>query len=193
MALLVLPFLGFVFVAIYYLGKWILGPIDRAAQERRGPARISLSDLMCLFIAVQLPLSFVSTLQAEETETMFLAFTVLTWLVAPIIWIACALKLSRACISSGKHRLLFMGLVLPVAYYGLIPFVLMGAAALVAIILGYGLELLEYSFLIAVWICTGLALVGCGLYTNWLVPLPTRKIDPATEIVGTLLGNAHLR
>jgi hypothetical protein len=96
MALVFLACFIFVFAAIYLLGKWILGPIDRAAKDRHGSTRISIGDLLCLFIAVQVPLSFISTLQSEETETHFLVFTILTWLVAPIIWIVCAMNLSRA-------------------------------------------------------------------------------------------------
>jgi hypothetical protein len=83
-----------------------------------------------------------------------------------------------------------MGVVLPVAYYGLIPFVLMGTTAFLVILWGHGVELLDYSGLIVGWICTGAALVGCGLYTNWLA----QKIlgDAATNLAGPVLSEALL-
>src|SRR3954468_7092812 len=88
-------------VAVYFVGQWILGPIDRAAKGQHAPPRISIGDFLCLFVAVQLPLTLASRIRSDETEVYFWIFAALSWVVAPIIWISCARSLSRAGIMNG--------------------------------------------------------------------------------------------
>ena len=183
-------------LTVYWLGRWILGPIDRAAKARRAPARISIGDFLCLFVAVQLPLAFANRMRSEETEFYFWLFVYLSWIVAPVIWISCALSLSRAGITSSKHRFIFMGLVLPVAYYGLTPFVVSGAYAIVTIAVGNGLQLARQGWMVLAWIGTGVALVACGWYTNSLFrsqanvdsPTSTELLCDDTESVSSATG-----
>jgi hypothetical protein len=174
----ILVFVGLILV-IAWIGKWILGPIDRAAKHRQAPARVSIGDLLCLFVVVQLPLTAVSQLRgSQDTETHFWMFTILAWVVAPIIWIACALALSRAGITSGKHRFAFMALVLPVVYYGLIPFMVLSLAGVMAFLFDGQVNLARNWPWILGWACLGLALAASGRYTNWLV----REYDQPLEI-----------
>lgn len=161
-------FVGLV-VVVYWIGRSILGPIDRAAKEHRGPRRIYIADYLCLFVAVQIPLAFISLLNEEETELHFWILTILAWVIAPIIWVACAVALSRAGISSGTHRLIFMGLILPIVYYGLIPFVLMMALGIAAVVHGDSATIFAHPWLVAAWAGVGAALIACGKYTHWLV------------------------
>jgi hypothetical protein len=154
------------FGAIRWIGQWILGPIDRAAKAVRAPIRFSVADFLCLFIAIQLPLMLVNLLRSDDFEGLFWIFAVLTWVVAPIIWISCAIALSRAGITNGKSRMIFMGLVLPVVYYGLIPFVILPAAAIANLLDGEGARLLQYPWLGVLWVAIGAALIACGRFTN---------------------------
>src|SRR3954462_15915738 len=39
------------------IGTAILAPIDRAAKSRHAPVRFSICDFLCLFLAIQIPLS----------------------------------------------------------------------------------------------------------------------------------------
>ena len=153
--------------AVYLGGRWILGPIDRAAKRRISGPRISISDCLCLFVAVQLPLAFIRRIRSDETEAAFWSFAVLSWIVAPVIWISCARALSLGGITSGIHRFLFMALVLPVAYYGLVPFVMLTAVAAIQIGGGDGAYLLSHPWRIVAWGCMGAALVAAGFYTHW--------------------------
>jgi hypothetical protein len=121
-----------------------------------------------LFVAVQLPLAFVRRLRSDETEAVFWCFVILTWIIAPVVWLSCARALSRGGIGGGAHRFLFMALVLPVAYYGLVPFVILTAMAAIQIIVGEGAYLLSHPWWIVAWVCTGAAIVGAGRYTHWL-------------------------
>jgi hypothetical protein len=156
-------------VAIFLLGLWILGPIDRAAKARRAPVRFSIGDFLCLFIAVQLPLSLAARLRDGDAEQGFWVYAALAWIVASIIWICCAMALSGAGISRGTHRFLFLGAVLPVAFYGLIPFVVAVAAAIIAIATDEGKEIAKHPWWIAIWVVTGVAIFLSGLYTRHIV------------------------
>jgi hypothetical protein len=160
-------FVGLI-VAVYVGGRWILGPIDRAAKRRISAPRITISDCLCLFVAVQLPLAFIRRIRSDETEVHFWIFMVLSWIIAPVIWISCARALSRGGITGGVHRFLFMALVLPIAYYGLVPFVLLTAAAAIQIVFGEGGFLLSRPWWIVGWLATGTAIVAAGSYTHWL-------------------------
>jgi len=160
-------FVGLV-VAVYVGGRWILGPIDRAARRRISAPRITISDCLCLFVAVQLPLAFIRRIRSDETEAVFWSFAVLSWIIAPVIWISCARALSRGGITGGVHRFLFMALVLPVAYYGLVPFVLLTTAGAVQIVIGEGAYLVSRPWWILAWGLMGATIVAAGHYTNWL-------------------------
>jgi hypothetical protein len=43
-------------------------------------------------------------------------------MIGPLTWITCARTLSKAGVVKSLHRLMFMGFVMPVVYYGLFPF-----------------------------------------------------------------------
>jgi hypothetical protein len=158
--------------AVHLLGRWVLGPIDRAANARRAPVRLSIADFLCLFVAVQLPLTIVVRMRSEDTEPYFWIFAILAWVVAPVIWISCAIALSRAAITKGSQRLIFMGLVLPITYYGLIPFVVFAAIAAGMTFEGQSKEISRYPGIIFLWIITGIALFACGLYTRRIASYP---------------------
>ncbi len=160
---------------IYVVGRWILGPIDRAARARRAPVRLAIADFLCLFVAVQLPLGLVSRLQGAETEDFFWLCSILAWVVAPVVWISCAVALSRAGITSGWQRFLFLGVVLPVVYYGLVPFVMAAGMAIMAVALGEGQMLRLYWMYFFPWLAMGAALVGCGIFTNRMVARSFRE------------------
>ena len=118
---------------VFLIGKWILSPIDRAARFRNAPARFSLGDFLCLFLAVQLPLTAIYRLVEEDEKRLFWLFTVMTWIGAPLIWIACARTLSKAGVDNSKHRFVFIGLIMPFVYYGLVPFALLTLAGVASL------------------------------------------------------------
>src|SRR5438034_246672 len=107
------------------IGGWILAPLDRAAKFRRAPVRFSIGDFLCLFLAIQIPLSAVYRFSSQgdnfiladrdnvAVSRSFWLFFVITWLVGPVIWYCGARTLSKAGVMSGSHRFVFMGLVMP--------------------------------------------------------------------------------
>jgi TRAP-type C4-dicarboxylate transport system permease large subunit len=99
----VLSFLALVVVGIalslapiVWIARRILAPIDRAAKFRQAPVRFSIGDFLCLFLAIQIPLAGAHRFIGEETMEYYWTFTIVTWLVAPVIWFVGARTLSKA-------------------------------------------------------------------------------------------------
>jgi hypothetical protein len=157
-------------LGVLAIGKWILGPIDRAARTRNAPVQFSIADFLCLFIVVQVPLAAAFQFsQEEETAAFYWLLTAITWIVAPVIWLAATRALSKAGISAGMHRLMLMGLIVPIAYYGLIPFVIMSMAGPVLVVTNEWPRIAGFHWYVVVWFVLGVLLYLSGLFTQWLV------------------------
>jgi hypothetical protein len=153
------------------MGRWIVLPIDRAAKSRGGPVQFSIGDFLCLFFAIQLPLSAIHVLVESRERLVFWLFTIAAWIVGPMVWLFCGRALSKAGIRNGTRRYLFLGLVLPVVYYGLIPFSIMPALGIWALVTHDIILEANLRPLVGVWVALGLLLFACGLYTRRLVRL----------------------
>lgn len=164
-------FVGLTVTAVALVGWWIVGPIDRAAKSRQAPVRFSLADFLCLFVAIQLPLAAIRAFVGDTEARFFWLLTIATWIVAPIIWLACARTLSKAGISSGRDRLVFMGLVLPVVYYFIFPFVLIPMITVADMYNHFALyenvsSALPSAWLAVLWLATLMLLCFCSRATR---------------------------
>ncbi|MCI0334042.1 MAG: hypothetical protein L0228_12560 [Planctomycetes bacterium] len=151
----------------------ILRPVDRAARERNLPFRFSLGDFLCLFWVVQLPLAIVYQIKddvpGDETHQFYWILTAAVWAVAPLAWFTVARALSKAGVSAGLHRMIFLGVVLPTVYYGLFPFIGMSIAVSVGLS-EHGLQyFLENKFMSSLWFVLGGSLIACGFYSPWMI------------------------
>jgi hypothetical protein len=147
----------------------ILRPVDLAAKERNLPFRFSMGDFLCLFWVVQLPLAFVYQIQGRETEPFYWVLMAAVWAVAPLVWVTCARALSKAGVSAGKHRFIFLGIVVPTVYYGLFPFIGLSWAGIGALALrGMDYFLAQQSEII-LWALLMIALIVSGFYSPWMV------------------------
>ncbi len=156
----------------------ILRPVDRAARERNLPFRFSLGDFLCLFWVVQLPLAFVYQLGGdrsgdgpgdEEVDQFYWILTAAVWAVAPLAWFTVARALSKAGVSAGLHRMIFLGVVLPTVYYGLFPFIGLSITVLVGLSEEGRQYVLENKILSSLWILLGGSLIACGFYSPWMI------------------------
>src|SRR3954447_12416723 len=78
--------IAFTLAPLIWIARRILSPIDRAAKYREAPVRFSIGDFLCLFLAIQIPLAAVYRFMGEATIGAYWTFTIITWLVAPVIW-----------------------------------------------------------------------------------------------------------
>ena len=154
---------------IFWTIRRILRPIDQAAKDRNAPFRFSIGDFLCLFWVVQLPLTFVFRLSGEETLAAYWLFTVVIWAVAPIVWITCARALSKAGVSAGKHRFIFLAIVVPTVYYGLFPFIGLSWAGIATFSMEGLQPLLQDKTAALWWLVLAIALILSGFYSPWIV------------------------
>jgi hypothetical protein len=175
-----------VFVAtigpILMIGRWILGPIDRAAKYREAPVRFSIGEFLCLFLAVQIPLTLIYQLVEQDERHLFWLFTIITWVMAPIIWFACARALLKAGITRAKHRFIFLGLIMPIVYYGLVPFVFLTVAGVVALASTDVLEPRPIEWLVSAWLALVCAFFVSGLFTRWMVRQARGNEPPISDL-----------
>lgn len=151
---------------IFWIARRILAPIDRAAKSRKAPVRFSIGDFLCLFLAIQIPLAAVHGFLGPETMDAYWAFTVITWLVAPIIWYFGGQTLSRAQVTASSHRFLFLGLIMPLVYYGLVPFTILGLALLAPLV---GHTPTQFQWMLLVWFVLASLFFLSGRFVRWML------------------------
>lgn len=113
------------------LGRWILGPLDRAARNKRCPVQFTLVDFLALMFLFQLPMAFIHSFASVNESPLTLPFDIFGWFACAAMWALSVTTLSRAGIESRRHRALFLTLVLPVVYFGSIAFIGIGAGLII--------------------------------------------------------------
>jgi hypothetical protein len=166
--MLVLVALALILAGFIGIGAWIVYPIDRAARRTKAPVRFSISDFLCLFLAVQVPLAVVHVLVQSRERDVFWTSTLASWVVGPLTWYVCAQALSRAGVSRGLHRVLFLCGVLPVVYYGLVLIVVLPVLAIGARQRGDAQMLLAMGPWAILWAIVAVLLLVSAYYTRWL-------------------------
>ena len=154
------------FAPLYWIAKRILAPIDRVAKFRKAPVRFSIGDFLCLFLAIQIPLAGVHRFMGDDTIEAYWTFTIVTWLVAPVIWYAGARTLSKAQVTSSSHRFVFLGLIMPLVYYGLIPFTVLGIMLLSPL---FGPADLPFRWLSSAWFILAVLFYASGRFVRWML------------------------
>jgi len=171
---------------LFGMGIWILFPVDYVGRARKYPIKFSIADFLCLFVTVQLPLSaaawfrssYYSGRDYHEVEWLLVG---LAWLVGPLIWLTAASAISRAGIYHGLPRVAFMGVIVPVVYYGLVPFTIGGVRCISLVATGEGASLLTRNRIYLILA----VLLGCGLV---LAGIFTRRILASAQR-GTSAGS----
>jgi hypothetical protein len=151
---------------ISWIAWKILSPIDRAAKFRKAPVRFSVGDFLCLFLAIQIPLAAVHGFLGPETMGAYWTFTLITWLVAPMIWYFGGQTLSRAQVTRSSHRFVLLGLILPLVYYGLVPFTALGIAILARLL---GQTEWYLPWLLSIWLILAALLFLSGRFVRWML------------------------
>jgi hypothetical protein len=136
-AFLIIAGLIWLLVAIPFSIWWVVGPIDRAARNRRFPRQFNLADFLCLFFLLQLPLALLQrAFTAPEYRSRQNAVTlgIVAWIAGGLMWWFAVHILSRAGVNRVLHRCLFLMLAMPFALIGSVVFgfVPLGVAALLS-------------------------------------------------------------
>lgn len=161
-----------IFGPTVFVARWILTPIDRAAKSREAPVRFSIGDFFCLFILIQIPLAAIFRLQDgtgdSDVNGGLWFLTAVLWGVGTVIWYAGARTLSKAGVATSGHRFVYLGLILPLVYYGLVPYTLLwGAGVGVLFENEFPLRTIGWGF--AAWTILTVLYVLSALFTRWML------------------------
>ena len=169
-----------------FIVRWILAPIDRAAKFRKAPARFSIGDFFCLFLAIQIPLAIIYRFVDSDESQFYWLFTIATWIVGPVMWVTGARTLSKAGIESSGQRFVFLGLIMPIVYYGLLPFTILGIR--IAFILCGAENLSQFTFSVfATWGALAGLLALSAMFTARMV----RQLQFDSPAMIEVTGNAE--
>ncbi len=123
----------FVFVAAF-LGRWVLGPVNRAAGHLNAPTRFILTDFLWLMIQLQVMLAVV-LVQIREQMAQRWQFITLGILAIPIVvlWAASVSVVSRAGITQPLRRAVLILVLVPGALAEIMAVPLLVIAAYLAV------------------------------------------------------------
>lgn len=109
---------------------WVLGPLDRAAKNRRAPIQFGLADMLCLFVLIQLPIGGIHWLVRGHYDPQdAIVPDIIVALVATGVWWVCWRTMSRAGILVAWQRMLVLAILLPGGYVGSIALAVLPIAA----------------------------------------------------------------
>jgi hypothetical protein len=146
-----------------------LRPVDQAAKQGNEPFRFMVGDFLCLFWVIQLPLVAVAEIDATETPIYFWQFFALVWVLAPIVWVTCARALTKAGISGGLRRWIYLALIVPTVYYGLFPFIWLSMLLIGSTFFHIPITIVPMRAVVPWWITIGIALIAAGIYTPRMI------------------------
>jgi hypothetical protein len=168
-----------------FIVRWILAPIDRAAKFRKAPARFSIGDFLCLFLAIQIPLAVIYRFVDSDESQFYWLFTIATWIVGPVMWVTGARTLSKAGIEASGERFVFLGLIMPIVYYGLLPFTILGIR--IAMMLCGAQSISQSAFSVfAAWGALAVLLALSAMFTARMVRQLQFDSPAMSEVTGNL-------
>lgn len=103
-------------------GEIVFSPLRRAERAIGRELRFSLADLVALFVHFQCSAAVVLLLLPGEQTSLRIVWIAFAWLVALAWWIHGLQLLSEAGAERIPHRLLFLTVVAPVGYVGVLLF-----------------------------------------------------------------------
>jgi hypothetical protein len=182
-SLLFLLGLGAVVGGLVAIGRYILGPLDRAARHRMRPTQFTMVDFLSLMFLFQLPMAALHAFFDVRDDPQVWVFDVFGWVACSLMWGLSVSTLSRAGIEKTWQRGVFLAFILPVAYFGSIVFVV--------VIFGSGIWLYhERSISSAPWPIV-VAIVGGLAIAFHLSALFVRKMAAESEAADRAEVNAR--
>jgi hypothetical protein len=178
----VLAGLATLFGPLACIAIWILAPIDRVAKSRKAPVRFSIGDFLCLFVMIQVPLAGVYQLNNDDNSSSLWIATLAAWTLGVVIWYAGARTLSKAGVCRSGHRFVYLGLILPVVYYGLLPYTFLSWWLIFAPDDYPAFEGFTFGLWTTLtwWVLTVLYLLS-AMFTRWMLKQPRLLETRASE------------
>ena len=104
-------------VAAAVAGRWVIGPLHRAAEERDYRIQFTVADVLCLFFAMQLVLGMVGWAARFNAFQNVLVY-VFYFVIVGFAWWQFVRMLSRAGVRVVWQRCFLMLIVVPITLIG---------------------------------------------------------------------------
>ena len=157
------------FVLMVWLGRWILGPLDRAAWRRKHAVQFTMLDFLSLVFLLQLPLAVVHANLIDVRPRSVGVLDGFGCLAVSLIWWGSVRTLSRAGIHAPWRRFALVAVCIPLAYVGTFALPLVTVLLFTALAdptaLGRGRVVVSSSAALVILVC-GLFLVGRYIRTT---------------------------
>jgi hypothetical protein len=166
--------------------NWVLGPLDRAAKNRRYPVQFSLADFLCLFVEVQLALGGPAlAFRSMEGKWMGLAVFVSIVIVAVVllVWWTGVRTLSAAGIHGTFARALTLSVGIPIGFASSVAIPLIGLTTFAS--LDSSNHLPRAGLFLLLGLADALLIVGLGFMTRRIVAgaNPARETTPLRDLI----------
>ena len=113
-------------VVFFAIGIAVLRPLDVAVKRTpyhdRGKVRFQLVDFLCLFVLIQLPFSLLGLWTNRAFHGGVVCVLVFLLTLGTAIWLTGVITLCRIRIDRPRQHFMVLGLILPLIYYGLMPY-----------------------------------------------------------------------
>jgi hypothetical protein len=153
--------------------NWVLGPLRQAGAGTKCPIQFRVSDLLCLFVLIQLPVGTVSWITGGEmTRRDELGIQAVVAIFAILLWWDGIRILSRVGVNAVWRRCVVLVVVLPGLFLGMLAVV---AMPLIAFIVHPLLLLTEIPVIGALY--------AFGCFTRATAASARKDREPPKEIV----------
>ncbi len=171
----------------------VLGPLDRAAKNRRYPVQFSLADFLCLFVEVQLALggpAFV--FRSMEGKWMGPAVFVSIVIVAAVllVWWTGVRTLSAAGVHGTFARALTLSIGIPIGFASSVAIPVIGVATFTS--LDSSNHLPQAGLFLLLGLADALLVAGLGFMTRHIVAgaKPARETTPLRDLIRSVAASA---
>jgi hypothetical protein len=150
--------------------NWVLGPLDRAAKNRRYRIQFSLADFLCLFVEVQLALGVPAfVFRGMDGNWMGLAVfvSIVIVAVALLVWWTGVRTLSAAGVHDTFARAVTLSIGIPIGFAASVAIPLICLAMLAS--LDPSNHLPRAGLFLLVGLADALIIVGLGYMTRRIV------------------------
>ncbi len=102
-----------------FFARWVLRPLERASERTKARLQITIADILCLFLQIQLLLAiFKWAWNVIPHDSEAIATLVLIFVVTFAVWLGSAAVLARAGVRNVWHRVFVLIIGIPVGVVG---------------------------------------------------------------------------
>ena len=169
MVLIFLLFIGAYVASVVAVGYLIFSPFKTIAKSKPTTgSRIQLTDLLAIFLPLQMGLAFVKYLDLRSSDNT--VFSVIVMLIAAIAWFYGLRLLWRTSVRNWLKRIVLLGVVMPLGF-------VLSVGAMVIIFMTNSIEEIVFRTLLVVALVGGSRALGIWVLASGPESIPSAEDD----------------